>query len=759
MNHRRSITTLIPLLSLALLVVPQISYAQESLLSGAIQDVLFFFVTQVFGMFVWFGAALLNFGINHFVIGFGDVYNNSGIGVAVNNTWVIIRDFINLGFIFGLVYIGLRMILDSNNANTRRWLANLIIAALLINFSLFATKFVVDVSNKLATEIACAGLTYPQAKNTPASEKTGCNLNNGDSYRLDVGQALMVRMGISTAFSNDKDARPADSGWGYIFGTAILFLVAAFVFGAGGILLFIRFAVLNLYLVFSAAMFLGWVIPGIQDTMRTYWKGFLSKAFFAPLYLLMLYFSFKILDGLQLSIAKVGDDKATGTDFANPNWAKAFAKSNGANDPASATLGTLPFFVLICIFMIGSLVIAQKMGAEGARGALNIANRVKDKTIKSTVGATKRVAGGATFGLAARGGQAVVGGLANKASNSRRFQKLAAGNGIGNKFARGALTATRGVADSSFDLRRVGGLGKELGIGEGIKGGYVTRQKDKNKRDEEFFKSLSPLSDGELDSRENQARIEESAEEKTLEAQGIIESETKATEDLTVEIEDLGKEIEDLTEALKQQVKDGTITSAEQYEAERNIVRRTKQKEGVAKVRDEKLRQEILEDKLNQAGLDSALATDPKVKAQLREQQQMYASQLNARRAQGKTLTDNARGVYDANDSEEQRVIRQSATRNAVRNEVKFENQVKYLEGKKSKFDGSRGSFFSPMEETSYDELKKKYGGDAQELAKKSKENGESKKLAEQLAKFQKESGGDGEAPAAAAATPPPTTP
>ena len=511
MNHRRLIYTLTPLLTLAILLVPQITFASG--IGDAILEVLYIFVVSVFGMFVWFGAVLLNFGINQFVIGFGDVYNNSGIGVAVNNTWVIIRDFVNLGFIFGLVYIGLRMILDSNNANTRRWLANLIIAALLVNFSLFATKFVIDVSNKLATEIACAGLSYPQGKNTKPADKTGCGLNGGSDYRIDVGGALMARMGLTTIFSEPDDALPSDLSFGYIFGTAILFLVAAFVFASGGILLFIRFAVLNLYLVFSAAMFLSWVIPGIQDTMNSYWKGFLKRAFFAPIYLLMLYFSFKIIDGLQISIRGTGDGD-TGTSFASPNWSKTLATASEANDPAGATLGTLPFFVLICIFMIASLVVAQKLGAEGASKALSIGKNLGNKATKSTVNATKRGAGMATAGAAGYVGRGTVGKLAYNKLNGEGSEaykdKLSQ-----SRFGRLKMAALKKTGEASFDARGIGGVGKKLGVGEAQKGGFAKQVKDRKDKADKYA-GKDGLGFVDTKSKEGQDKV--AAEKKKIEA-------------------------------------------------------------------------------------------------------------------------------------------------------------------------------------------------------------------------------------------------
>ena len=489
MKQHRTIFSLLPLLTLGLLLVPQVSSA--FILEAAnetAQEVVYFITTSFFGMFVWFGAALLNFGINQFVIGFGDVYNNSGIGVAVNNTWVIIRDFVNLGFIFGLVYIGLRMILDSNNSNTRRWLANLIIAALLVNFSLFATKFVVDLSNRLATEIACAGLTYDTNGNKNVSD----SYCRGGLYKIDAGSALMARMGLVTLFSQG-DSKPDGTGWNYILGTAVLFMVTAFVFIAGGIMLFIRFAVLNLYLVFSAVMFIGWVIPGLPDQMRGYWKGFLSRAFFAPLYLMMLYFSFKIIDGLQVSIRPQGEGD-TGTSFASPNWQKTLS-SNPADNPTDATLGTLPFFVLICIFLMASLVIANKLGADGASFA-------------------QKTAGRATAGLLGRIGRNTAGRGANALSNSERLKDWESnGNNI---FTRNLGRGLRGAggygAKASFDARGIKqiGNGKYIQAGDAQKGGFKKVLDDKVKAGK---KEIDDLGTVDTDTPEGQEKVAAKAAE------------------------------------------------------------------------------------------------------------------------------------------------------------------------------------------------------------------------------------------------------
>ncbi len=487
-NHKHY--TLLSILAFVVLVVPTLAYAEaETFWTAPVQTILWNLVVSFFGMLVYIGAAILDFGIDRFVLGFGGTFNNSGIGVAVNNTWGIIRDFVNLFFIFGLVYIGLKMILDSDNSNTRRWLVNLIMAALLVNFSLLATKLVVDFSNQVSAEIAVAGL--------------GAKADGNGKYESNVGEMLMKRMGLTTAFNKGQ---PSGSGYGYIFGTAILFMISAFVFGAGGILLIVRFAILNLFLVLSPIMFASWILPGLKDTMDRYWQEFLKRCFFAPVYLTFIYFSFQIIGGLQRSVQSNGSG-GTRTDLANPNYAGAL----GA-DPTQAvqdsTLGTMPFFFLICTFMILSLVAASKLGADGGKLALKTGKDWGNKAQKWT----RRGAGTATLGATASLGRNTLGRYGNKLSNDGDLKLRAQQGGISGMKARAALATGRYAAGASFDARQVAGAGKALGIGEGTAGGYKKRIDEDAKKAKKYATDLGTV---DIDSEAGKARV--AAEQKRIE--------------------------------------------------------------------------------------------------------------------------------------------------------------------------------------------------------------------------------------------------
>ncbi|MEK7801795.1 MAG: hypothetical protein AAB276_05010, partial [Pseudomonadota bacterium] len=69
----------------------------------------------------------------------------------VTSAWEIVRDFANMLFIFVLLYVGINTMLGG--AGHTRAIFMVIIVALLINFSLFFTKIIIDAGNILAVGV------------------------------------------------------------------------------------------------------------------------------------------------------------------------------------------------------------------------------------------------------------------------------------------------------------------------------------------------------------------------------------------------------------------------------------------------------------------------------------------------------------------------------------------------------------------------------------------------------------------------------
>lgn len=326
---------------------------------------LFEIVVGFLGKFVGWAGLVLNYAVNEFVLGFGQNVTGTGVGAAIDQLWSVVRDFFNILFIFAIIYLGFKMVLGSDDSGTRRQLVYLIIAALLVNFSLFISKFIVDFSNVLASEVAEAA--FPACVRADGS----CGASpNGDT--VDIGTNFIYMMGIPGSQGNlDTNLLNGESSpWGFIFGLAVVYVVAIFAFMAGAIMLIIRYAALCVFMVLSPFMFIGWILPQFQSTMNKYWSGFMGRAFFAPAYILLLYFSGMIIQASFHATSGFG-----GSNGAQLGSALSLANGTQIVNTFGANIGP---FILSTVMLIMSVQVANYLSADGAKGVLRVGgNMVK----------------------------------------------------------------------------------------------------------------------------------------------------------------------------------------------------------------------------------------------------------------------------------------------------------------------------------------------------------------------------------------------
>lgn len=386
------------------------------------------FVVNVFGLWVAVGGGIFDYAINNFVVNFGVQYQS--VDRTVTSLWITVRDLFNLTFIFGLVYIGFRMILFSEDNNARRWLINLIIAALLVNFSLFMTKFVVDVSNIAATQIINLGIAENIIKHDPVKNE------------LRITNSLMTTMKLTTNYSvggvdtgvKEGNVPEGANVFGYIVGTAFLFGVAGFVFMAGGVMLLLRAFMLILFIILSPFMFIGLVFPNFMGEAQKMIQSFLKRAFFAPIYFALLFISLSLIDGYQ-------------TFFAGANLGSALnakAQTGGGDVVPESFASSFVSFFLICFFLVSALIIAQRLGVTGAATAMKY---------------------GKQLGRAALGGAA---GMPTRFFNRRMQGALDTYDRLGNSWGGRALRGTLAVGSlgvlSSRNVRDALGAGANASV-------------------------------------------------------------------------------------------------------------------------------------------------------------------------------------------------------------------------------------------------------------------------------------------------------
>ncbi len=485
--------TILSLFGVAMLALfPQVAFAQDT-----IEGILFFVISNLTGWLLWVGGSLLDYGINTFVINFGSIYNSGGVGLAVDQLWVLVRDLFNILFIFGLVYIGFKMILNSDDSQTKKTLVSLIIAALLINFSLFITKFVVDFTNILASEIAVAGF-----------DTIGDDLD-GNPTSVRVGDTFFRLMGISTINFSGENAPGLDGDgaapWSYIFGIGIINIIGAFAFGVGGIMLIIRFIALSVYMVLSPFMFLGWIFPGFKNMSDKYWSGFLKQSFYAPVYIIMIFFAASILDNFfGDGVGAGGSAQGGGLGNLTQQNSDVFNPTGTVSEIAANFAGGLGPFILSAGFLIAAVQVAGKLASDGSGVMAKVSNGVNSRVR----GAVRRplAAYGAVGSYAARGvGRGAGGYMArgiNEGSEVSRRQLNRVTAWAGNKGAIGRAAA-RGL-DSTV------GAGLDRGTRASVLGSEtIDQQRERIARQNNSFNQNGDEFDREKTLREERKKLKE----------------------------------------------------------------------------------------------------------------------------------------------------------------------------------------------------------------------------------------------------------
>lgn len=295
------------------------------------------FLLRLVGGLLTLAGVLFDAAVEHLVVNMGDFVASLG---TIDATWTVFRDFANIFFIFILLWAAISTILSSPNFNTKKVVTMLVIVALLINFSLFITQAVADVSNILALQFYNA--------TTVVSAETG--------KQAGISEAFMQALKIPTLWNVQASASSIADTNGYVTIPASLFvLVTAFIFFAGALLLVIRFVILVALMVFAPFGFLALILPQTKKISDMYWYNLLKQSFFAPVFLALIYFGARV----------VNDPAFQSRLFGN--------LSNQIADPIKATGGVTMVlnFLIVAAIMIAALVISQKMGAVGA-----------DKTLK-----------------------------------------------------------------------------------------------------------------------------------------------------------------------------------------------------------------------------------------------------------------------------------------------------------------------------------------------------------------------------------------
>ncbi|MBU1046328.1 type IV secretion system protein [Patescibacteria group bacterium] len=422
-------------------------------LLGWIGDTMLWISSQILAI----AGILFNYSLEY-TLNFKALVDNTGV---VNIGWEVIRDMSNMIFIFVLLFLSIGTILGLTGYNVKNSIKTIVLAALFINFSLFFTNIIVDVTN-----VAAVGFYNATIQNA-TGQGTSFNISKGlGNYDKGISGVFSQALNISSIYKGEKLNAEGNPPSRNIFTIAlfgsIFLLITAFVFLSAAIMFLIRTITLMFLMMTSPIAFIGIVLPKTKDLSSKWWSELTNQAIFAPVYMMFIY--------IIATAINTDAFQSTLRNSATNSFADVFT--------GGGVVIVIFNFLLIIGLLLGALISAKRFGAVGANFA----------TEKAGAGIGKLA-----FGTTAWAGRRTVGAWA-----ASRAEKMQGSDFATTGMGKLALKGLRNVGDASFDVRNVktiregaGNLpGGGIKLGEGRKGGYTTIAKDVKTEQTKYGQSL-----------------------------------------------------------------------------------------------------------------------------------------------------------------------------------------------------------------------------------------------------------------------------
>lgn len=360
---------------------------------------------------LWAAGVAFNYSID-FTLNFGKFIRDEGLGNAGNGPiylgWAAIRDLVNVGFIFILLYAGIMIILDTGEYGVKKIVVKVIIAALLLNFSLFFTKAAIDLSNLIALQFYTRVLAAADIANSQSGALTSGDIN-GDDWDGGLSIGIVNALGLKTIWATKSISEASSDQYGRIsagqliivcLGGGGFILVTAFTLFMATIRFLYRSIVLIFLMILSPIGFIGGAIPQLKGAAGK-WQGRLKdNLIFAPAYMAIFYVVALIVFGKNVGPSQEAANSGLG-----------FSGFSALFQGNVSGTGTIFWFIMIIGLMLGA-----QLAADSFADNLKIADSFKKK-------AKGFAASG--FGVGGYVGRRAVGNFGNWASQNGAVKLLA----------------------------------------------------------------------------------------------------------------------------------------------------------------------------------------------------------------------------------------------------------------------------------------------------------------------------------------------
>lgn len=276
----------------------------------------------------------------------------------IYNTWMMVRDLLNVAFIMALLFSAFATIFQVEKYSYKKLLLNLILMALLVNFSFPIARFIIDLSNVLMYSLINRMTLVGPAGTSDATATMGA-LAFGSQF----AQMLNVK-------NNDATYLISAIIFGFILAITLLAIAVMFV---------IRMVALAILIIFSPIAFVAAIIPDTSSYSSKWWSQLFKYCFFGPIMIFMLYIS----SALIIQIGSISTMKQFQSQVVNQASASADV----------GVIAAVAFYSIPIVILWFGMGVAQSMGIAGAATVMGAAQKVSKGSIKKFSGAnavTKR---------------------------------------------------------------------------------------------------------------------------------------------------------------------------------------------------------------------------------------------------------------------------------------------------------------------------------------------------------------------------------
>lgn len=271
---------------------------------------------------------------------------------VIYQTWMMVRDLLNVAFILVLLFSAFSTIFQVEKYSYKKLLLNLVLMALLVNFSFPIARVIIDTSNVLMYSLINR-MTFT----------AGDVVNGGPKTALGA-------IAFGSKFADMLNPQNYD----------VTYLISAIVFGfilaitllAIGVMFIIRMVALAILIIFSPIAFVASILPDTSSYSSKWWSNLFKYAFFGPIMIFMLYISSSLIVqmGSTPTMKKFQD--------------QAINQTSASSDVG--IIAAISYYSIPIVILWFGMGMAQSMGVAGAGTVMGYAQKVSQSAGKRASG-------------------------------------------------------------------------------------------------------------------------------------------------------------------------------------------------------------------------------------------------------------------------------------------------------------------------------------------------------------------------------------